>query len=119
MRAVDSREMWSFHGEVDVVPFAMSQGLKAATKKQKYDMISEKKMSTPVEARVLLVDCLLACLFADSSRHGQPGTLGRSRHFCFVRRSCAEATPMNSAPISTTAARSSSLTSRTIRICAR
>lgn len=25
------------------------QGLKAATKKQKYDMISEKKMSTPVE----------------------------------------------------------------------
>jgi serine/threonine protein kinase len=26
------------------------QGLKAATKKQKYDMISEKKMSTPVEA---------------------------------------------------------------------
>jgi hypothetical protein len=25
------------------------QGLKAATKKQKYDKISEKKMSTPVE----------------------------------------------------------------------
>ena len=27
------------------------QGLKAATKKQKYEKISEKKMSTPVEAR--------------------------------------------------------------------
>lgn len=26
------------------------QGLKAATKKQKYEKISEKKMSTPVEA---------------------------------------------------------------------
>ena len=28
------------------------QGLKAATKKQKYEKISEKKMSTPIEVRV-------------------------------------------------------------------
>ena len=28
------------------------QGLKAATKKQKYEKISEKKMSTPVEVRI-------------------------------------------------------------------
>ena len=27
------------------------QGLKAATKKQKYEKISEKKMSTPVEVK--------------------------------------------------------------------
>ena len=29
------------------------QGLKAATKKQKYEKISEKKMSTPIEVRML------------------------------------------------------------------
>ena len=39
------------------------QGLKAATKKQKYEKISEKKMSTPVEVilhlETISVDCLL------------------------------------------------------------
>ena len=34
------------------------QGLKAATKKQKYEKISEKKMSTPVEARPLHIQPL-------------------------------------------------------------
>lgn len=34
------------------------QGLKAATKKQKYEKISEKKMSTPVEVLCKVSDCL-------------------------------------------------------------
>ena len=42
------------------------QGLKAATKKQKYEKISEKKMSTPVEARhsplSLLVAVVSCCM---------------------------------------------------------
>jgi hypothetical protein len=29
------------------------QGLKAGTKKQKYEKISEKKMSTPIEVQIL------------------------------------------------------------------
>ena len=36
------------------------QGLKAATKKQKYEKISEKKMSTPVE--VLYPGCDIAIM---------------------------------------------------------
>jgi len=44
------------------------QGLKAATKKQKYEKISEKKMSTPVE-----VLCKVSCppLFTWTSRAEQ------------------------------------------------
>lgn len=34
------------------------QGLKAGTKKQKYDKISEKKMSTPIEVLELAISCL-------------------------------------------------------------
>ena len=37
------------------------QGLKAATKKQKYEKISEKKMSTPVEV-LCKVGCSEGCL---------------------------------------------------------
>lgn len=37
------------------------QGLKAATKKQKYEKISEKKMSTPVE--VLCKVCIILDLY--------------------------------------------------------
>ena len=40
------------------------QGLKAATKKQKYEKISEKKMSTPVEVLCKVRECIL--LFWDS-----------------------------------------------------
>jgi len=32
------------------------QGLKAGTKKQKYDRISEKKVSTPIEVRLQQLD---------------------------------------------------------------
>ena len=38
------------------------QGLKAATKKQKYEKISEKKMSTPVEVRSRAVSAVAAAL---------------------------------------------------------
>ena len=34
------------------------QGLKAATKKQKYEKISDKKMSTPIEVRPPLSACV-------------------------------------------------------------
>ena len=55
------------------------QGLKAATKKQKYEKISEKKMSTPVEARflcsrMLLYPCLMVVL-GSHRRHGRHETL--------------------------------------------
>jgi hypothetical protein len=47
------------------------QGLKAATKKQKYDRIMEKKMSTPIEAlcrgypsKFCFGEALLAFVFA-------------------------------------------------------
>ena len=38
------------------------QGLKAATKKQKYEKISEKKMSTPVEVLCKVRECLVFCI---------------------------------------------------------
>jgi hypothetical protein len=45
------------------------QGLKAGTKKQKYDKISEKKVSTPIEvicSEVLIIDDVIdAILFSE------------------------------------------------------
>jgi len=45
------------------------QGLKAGTKKQKYDKISEKKVSTPIEvicSEVLIIDNVIdAILFSE------------------------------------------------------
>ena len=37
------------------------QGLKAGTKKQKYDRISEKKVSTPIEVCIVELDQLSHC----------------------------------------------------------
>lgn len=39
------------------------QGLKAATKRQKYERISEKKMSTPIEVLCKGYPCTFACWF--------------------------------------------------------
>ena len=43
------------------------QGLKAGTKKQKYDKISEKKMSTPIEVLELAVSFFMKHLVFDLS----------------------------------------------------
>ena len=40
------------------------QGLKAATKKQKYEKISEKKLSTPIEVLCKVSGCKYVCLVA-------------------------------------------------------
>ena len=50
------------------------QGLKAATKKQKYEKISEKKMSTPVE--VLCIGCYYGIDLNDGSLPFHRGTNG-------------------------------------------
>jgi len=42
------------------------QGLKAATKRQKYERISEKKMSTPIEELCKSFPCMsVVCLFVN------------------------------------------------------
>jgi serine/threonine protein kinase len=63
------------------------QGLKATTKRQKYEKISEKKMSTPIE-----VGPLNFCR-ADSLAEG--GLRG-NRHHGFAHRCCARATRWSS-----------------------
>ncbi len=44
------------------------QGLKAATKKQKYEKISEKKMSTPIEVGLHVLCCVCCCRLGPSPR---------------------------------------------------
>ncbi len=52
------------------------QGLKAATKKQKYEKISEKKMSTPIEVRSLKRQQLSE---ADTRQHQRGACAGSMR----------------------------------------
>ena len=46
------------------------QGLKAATKKQKYEKISEKKLSTPIETLCNGFPCESNCFFYANSYNG-------------------------------------------------
>ena len=48
------------------------QGLKAATKRQKYERISEKKMSTPIEELCKGFPCKYQCLL---QKRGLQGSL--------------------------------------------
>lgn len=68
------------------------QGLKATTKKDKYDKIMEKKMSTPIEILCKHFPCRSQRMYALASLGfvpnavGKPGLAGRSQYCGFFQR---------------------------------